>query len=131
MMGSATTQRVVIVDDSRMARTVVRRCLEIAGGRDWEFAEASDGESALKDLLRAGDLLVTDLHMPRMHGLDLVRRVRASPRLSDIRIIVVSSAADAEVSKSLEAMGARVLLKPVSPAQLADALASLDAEPQP
>lgn len=118
-------RRAVITDDSKMARTIIVRCLEIVGGGGWECVEASDGEAALK-LLRAGDLLITDLNMPRMNGLDLVRRVRASPKLADVVVLVVSSGADAEISRSLEQLGAHVLPKPITPPQVASALRSLD-----
>ncbi len=123
-------KRVLIADDSAMARTILRRCLEIAGGRDWEFTEAADGAIALGKLREgAFDLLVTDLNMPNMDGLELVRRVRASPKLNALPVVVVTSAGNDDVSKRLmDAGAASVLLKPVSPAKLASALEHLAAQ---
>ena len=117
MTSNDRTKRVVIVDDSKMARTVVRRCLEIAGGRDWVFAEAGDGELALKELLRPGDLLVTDLNMPRVDGYELIRRVRADQRLSGMPIIVVSADTDPATPRRIAALGVEAFFpKPFSPA---------------
>jgi two-component system, chemotaxis family, chemotaxis protein CheY len=121
-------KRVVIVDDSKMARTIIRRCLEIAGGRDWDFTEAESGEAALQLLKNGGELLVTDMYMPHMTGLDLVRRVRSSPRLAETKVVVVTSAADNDTRAAFQALGARVVAKPVSPAILADTLAALEKE---
>ncbi|MBI5544579.1 MAG: response regulator [Deltaproteobacteria bacterium] len=123
-------KKVLIADDSSMARSIIRRCLEIAGGRDWEYVEAPDGAAALEVLRQGGvDLLVTDLNMPTLDGLELVRRARSSPRLNGLPVVVVTSAGNPDVQKKLEEAGAAsVLLKPVSPAKLAETLASLAKE---
>jgi two-component system, chemotaxis family, chemotaxis protein CheY len=123
-------KRVVIADDSAMSRTIIRRCLEIAGDRDWEFVEAPDGGAALERVRAGGiDLLVTDLNMPVLDGLELVRRVRASPKLNGLPIVVVTSAANPVMTKLLSDAGAAaVLIKPVSPAKLAQALGDLEKE---
>jgi two-component system chemotaxis response regulator CheY len=120
-------KRVLIADDSRMARIFVRQCLEIAGLKGCEFREATQGEEALK-MLKAEpfDLLVTDLNMPVLDGERLLRHVRASPRLVDVQVMVVSSAGNPARKNSLLQAGAfAVLSKPVSPAALARALSPL------
>ncbi len=120
-------KRVLIADDSRMARMFVRQCLEIAGLKGWEFKEATQGEEALK-LLKAEpfDLLVTDLNMPVLDGERLLRHVRASPRLADLQVMVVTSAGNPVRERALLQAGAfAVLSKPVSPAALARALSPL------
>lgn len=120
-------KRIVIADDSTMARMFTRRCLEIAGCQGATFVEASNGEEALKLLKEEkADLLVTDLHMPVLDGEQLLSRILASPKLSGLPVIVITSADNPAKEKRFREMGAfAVLGKPVSPSVLAQALAPL------
>lgn len=120
-------KRVLIADDSRMARMFVRQCLEIAGLKGCEFKEATHGEEALQILKKEPfDLLVTDLNMPVLDGERLLRHVRGSPKLADLQVMVVTSAGSPAREKALLQAGAfAVLSKPVSPAALARALSPL------
>ena len=75
-------KRVVIADDSSMARAFIIKCLHVAGYHDAEIAEAKNGQEALEFLReKPADLLITDLNMPVLDGLQLVRRVSASRRM--------------------------------------------------
>lgn len=119
--------RVLIADDSATARFFCRRCLQAAGLIEAEFLEAADGAQAL-EILRAQrpDLLITDLMMPVMDGVELLRRIQASPKLHGLPVIVVSSAGNAARERELRLLGAGAVLgKPVSPAALAAALVEL------
>ncbi len=120
-------KRVLIADDSQMARTIIRRCLQIAGGRDWEFQEAANGELALAALRESPfDLLVTDLNMPVMDGIGLLRRIRASPKLAALSVLVVTSDSGSATSEELTSSGAdAILFKPLSPSRVAAVLAQL------
>ncbi len=76
---------VLVVDDEADAREVLRLALEPA----FTVLEASDGMEALHALARhEARLLITDVHMPRLDGLRLVRAIRADPRLRELPIIV-------------------------------------------
>lgn len=82
--------RILVVDDNAMMRTVMRSALERAGHR---VVLADNGEKALK--AAAGepfDLMVTDVQMPRMGGVDLVRALRKS--LPDLKVLIISGAVD-------------------------------------
>ena len=117
-------KRVVIADDSTMARAFVSKCLHIAGYHDLEVVEAKNGQEAL-ELLREQptDMLITDLSMPVLDGLQLVRRVSASPKLIGIPIVVITSVANEATEKELLDSGAKLVLrKPVSPADFAQAI---------
>ncbi len=93
---------IVVVDDSITTRTLERNILEAAG---YNVAVATDGIEAL-DLLMTEDnvsLVVTDLEMPRMNGLELCKKIR-SGRNADLPIIMVTSLGnEAEMKKGLEA----------------------------
>jgi two-component system sensor histidine kinase and response regulator WspE len=81
-------RRVLVVDDSITVREVERRLLENNG---YEVVVAVDGMDGWNAVQRASfDLLVTDVDMPRMDGLELVRRVRAAPRTAGMPIVIVS-----------------------------------------
>ncbi|OGV50596.1 MAG: histidine kinase [Lentisphaerae bacterium GWF2_52_8] len=111
--------KILIVDDSATARMFIRRCLEISGLREAEFTEAGNGEEAMS-LLKEGDVsaVFTDLNMPGMDGETLLRKVRSSPMLTELPVIIVSSAGNQAREKKLLEMGAAaVLKKPPSPAQ--------------
>ena len=117
-------KNVVIADDSALARMFIRRCLEIAGLGDANFIEASDGSEAISCMKKVhADLLVTDLTMPNMNGIELMRRISMSPRLSGTPVLVVTSAGNTEQRRELMELGVtRILSKPVSPPILIDAL---------
>ena len=93
---------IIVVDDSITTRTLERNILEAAG---YNVAVATDGIEAL-DLLLMEDnvsLLITDLEMPRMDGLELCKTIR-SGRNADLPIIMVTSLGnDTEKKKGLEA----------------------------
>lgn len=121
-------KNVVIADDSALARMFIRRCLEIAGLGEANFIEASDGSEAIACMKKIkADLLVTDLTMPNMNGIELMRKISSSPRLSGTPVLVVTSAGNEEQRKELLELGAtRILSKPISPPILIDALQEVD-----
>ncbi len=118
------TKRVVIADDSALARMFLRRCLEITGLNDAEFVEAADGAEALEKLKEVPtDLLVTDLTMPDVDGLELMRAIAASPRLNGTPVLVVTSAGNEAQREELMSLGViAILSKPINPPVVADAL---------
>lgn len=120
-------KKIVVADDSTTARMFVIRCLEIIGLNGSEFLPAANGREALELLKKDGvDLLVTDLNMPEMDGATLLKKVKASPRLHEIPVVVVSSGSNPAKNAELKKLGAlAVLEKPVSPAALLDVLGPL------
>ncbi len=82
-------RRVLIVDDSVVTRQLERRILE---GMGFEVELAVDGQDALRLLDRhVPDLIVTDVEMPRLDGLGLVRKLRKEPKTRDVPIVIVST----------------------------------------
>lgn len=71
--------RILVVDDSRVMRSIVTRTLRQAGFGDHEIIEAGDGKQALDVISSdAPDLVLSDWNMPEMNGIDLLRSLRAS-----------------------------------------------------
>jgi chemotaxis protein histidine kinase CheA len=103
-------QRILVVDDSLIARDLERSILESAG---YQVDTAVDGEDALARLhVQRYDLVVADIDMPRLDGLALIARMRATPRLADVPAIIVSSRADpADRRRGLEVGAQAYLLK--------------------
>lgn len=85
----AALPRVLVVDDSATTRSLLRSILETAG---YEVALAVDGADGWSSLqARVPDLVVCDVDMPRMNGLDLCAAVRDSPRLRGVPFVLVTS----------------------------------------
>jgi two-component system sensor histidine kinase and response regulator WspE len=84
----AGKRRILVVDDSITVREVERQLLMRHG---YDVSVAVDGKDGF-NMLRTGrfDLLVTDVDMPRMTGIELVRAVRREPKLAELPIIIVS-----------------------------------------
>jgi two-component system chemotaxis sensor kinase CheA len=94
---------VLVVDDQFTVRELQRSILEAAGYR---VATAVDGVAALQQLGGDADidLVVTDLEMPEMGGLELLRRVRSEPALASLPVVVVTSlAGEEDQQRGLEA----------------------------
>jgi two-component system OmpR family response regulator len=110
----AMTHKILIVDDDPHIRQVLSFALDKAGMRT---AEAPDGETALAAIRRERpDLVVLDINMPRMDGLELCRRLRAT---DDLPILFLSSRDD-EIDRvlGLELGGDDYVVKPFSPREV-------------
>ena len=117
---------VLIVDDSPVMRTFVRRVIELSGFAVNDYLEASDGQEALGVLEREKvDVVVTDINMPNMDGEQLVQRVEQDAALRLIPVVVVSTdQTDSRVQRMLT-LGARGYVK--KPFQPEDLRAELEA----
>jgi len=120
--------RILIVDDDPSTRFVARLILE---RENFEIIEAAHGEAALEvaGLDPLPDVVMTDLMMPIMGGLELIRRLRADPRTSAIPIVVVSSNPDAARSLKSSGLVAAIIAKPYSASELADGIRLATTEP--
>jgi two-component system, chemotaxis family, chemotaxis protein CheY len=87
--------KILVVDDFSTMRRIVKNLL-----RDLGFTntlEADDGKTALPKLQAGGiDFLVTDWNMPGMNGLDLLKAVRADPKLANMPVLMVTAEAKRE-----------------------------------
>jgi len=98
-------KNVLIVEDSKAIRSVIRIALEEAG--DFFAAEANNGFEALKMLPRRKfDLIITDINMPDINGLELIGFVKANPAYRDIPLIIVSTEKTEEDKRRGMALGA-------------------------
>ena len=113
-------KKILIVDDSATARMFVKRCLEIAGFKDAVFVEVPDGVDALEKMKEERfDIVFSDLTMPKMDGVTLLKSIKADPILQPAAVFIISSAGNPAMEKTLLDEGAlAVLKKPVSPSVL-------------
>lgn len=108
--------KILIVDDSTIARVFVKRCLNIVGFKDVKYFEASNGQEALDKLnSEPVDLVFADLGMPVMDGETLLKKMKASPKYNSIPMIIISSKSNPVGDQGLIRENAyAVLQKPVS-----------------
>jgi two-component system, chemotaxis family, chemotaxis protein CheY len=115
--GLPTGASILVVDDSRSLRMAVRVALSGAGHAVYEAADGVEGLAALS----AGrfDLIVTDLSMPEMDGIEMIRHIRRSPVHGAVPIILLTGASDPASQEAAAKAGANaLLLKPFAPDQL-------------
>ncbi len=112
--------RILIVDDSAMMRTVVRKSLDMAKVKAREVVEAKNGLEAWKQLeLRPFDIMFCDLNMPELTGDELIQRLMKDGKVLIPPIVIVSSEASMERVDCLKCdhiVG--VLRKPFSPEKI-------------
>ncbi len=98
-------KNVLVVEDSKAIRSMIRVSLEEAGG--FFAVEAGNGFEALKTLptLRF-DLIITDINMPDINGLELIGYVKSNPTYRDIPLIIVSTEKSEEDKKRGITLGA-------------------------
>jgi CheY-like chemotaxis protein len=103
-------ERILIVDDDRDARELIGQLLAEAG---YLVEVAADGFEAMAKLPRAlPDLVLTDLRMPGMHGVDLAQRIRQE---SDVPVVLTTGNETFDLCTSSEAYGAvACLMKPIN-----------------
>ena len=113
---------VLVVDDSRVIRAVIKKTLGLAGVEINELHEAQNGKEAL-DILREKqiDLVFSDIHMPEMNGVEMIEKMASDGVLRDIPVIVVSSEGSKERMGEVLEKGARAYVrKPFTPELIRD-----------
>ncbi len=103
-------RHVLVVDDSGPARLLIRQALEGWGRRTaqrLEIVEAENGFEALRELPRSAfDLVLTDVNMPTLSGLELIRMIRARPEQRSLPVVAVSTERDPEDAARARKAGA-------------------------
>jgi two-component system, chemotaxis family, chemotaxis protein CheY len=118
LRAGAGPQRVLVVDDSRSIRTLLKIYL---AGRAFDFLEAETAEEAFKLLqTQPVDLVLTDHHLEGMSSADLVARMRADPRLRRTPVLMISGERDlARLAALAKSAGVdAVISKPISCGEL-------------
>lgn len=109
-------KRIMTVDDSSSVRQMVGFTLKDAG---YEVVEAVDGQDALGKLSGKLDMIITDLNMPNMDGIELIRQVRTLPEYKFVPIIMLTTESQAgKKQEGKEAGATGWIVKPFKPDQL-------------
>ena len=107
---------ILTVDDSASVRQMVTFTLKGAG---YDVVEAKDGEDALTKLTQPIAMVITDLNMPRLDGIGLVKRLRAHAAARYVPIVMLTTESQPEKKQEARSAGATAwIVKPFRPEQL-------------
>jgi two-component system, chemotaxis family, chemotaxis protein CheY len=124
-----TMLNILIVDDSAMMRTMIKRAAALTGLPIGQIHEAANGRQALEILERHPvDALFTDINMPVMTGIELLQQVADHPRWKHMVRVIIST--DGSEARRTEADSLNVRLyveKPFRPEVMRDVLSALTA----
>jgi two-component system, chemotaxis family, chemotaxis protein CheY len=112
----------LVVDDSPVTRKMVRRAIGLCGLEVAQVHEAGDGAAALEQLVaHPVDLVLADVNMPVMNGIEMVERMMKDPRIAGIPVVIVATPlSDANIERLLDAGARAYLAKPFRPEALRD-----------
>ena len=124
---SKTLIKILIIDDSRSSRMMVKNCLKGVAGFEFEIEEGDSGSIAFeKSKPGLHDLVLMDIHMPGMDGYEAAKLIRAWERTKGrppVPIIAVTAMDPAQAAtKTIEAGCTTFVSKPLKPNVLADAI---------
>ncbi len=119
--------RVLIVDDSSVMRKIVDRSLRQAGLDLKEVFEASNGAEALARMQETRvDLILSDINMPTMDGLELVKQLQAVDNAKGVPIVMITTeAGESNVVQALSCGAKGYIRKPFSPDQIKERIIPL------
>jgi len=97
---------VLIVDDSKILRTAIKKIVRVAGVDENRIREAANGQEALDVLGKEWiDLVLLDLNMPVMDGEQFATELRKNPDLSGVAVVVVSTESNQERMERMRELG--------------------------
>ena len=118
---------VLVVDDSAAIRKILQRVLRQTGMAIRTIHEAGDGQEAL-DILRVRQpaLVLTDINMPRMDGLQFLAALKASDQWRNIPVVMITTeGGEAKVSEAVRLGAAGYVRKPFTADQIKEKLAGI------
>ena len=103
--------KILVVDDSDDTREMMAKLLEL---ESFTVVTAEDGSSGLKLANdEQPDLIITDINMPNMNGIEMIKRLRQLPRFGDVPIMAITAYGNGVAREALEAGADRAATKPV------------------
>jgi CheY-like chemotaxis protein len=119
-------KRILVVEDDNSLSVLLRLIMKVQQD-DWEVASAATGVEALAQVEKfQPDLMLLDIMMPEMDGLEVARRLKGDERYKDQKVVILSALSDPETQrKAMEAGVLEYWTKPISPDELRDGMLRL------
>jgi two-component system, chemotaxis family, chemotaxis protein CheY len=109
--------KILIVEDSPSMRKLVRDALESGGYEVWESSDGREGLQVLPEV--RPDLIITDVNMPELDGINMVREIRAQPEHRLTPVVILTTESSDDMKQAGRAAGATAwIVKPFVPHQL-------------
>ena len=126
-MTATTLLNVLIVDDSAAIRKILQRVLRQTDLPLGEFMEAGDGTEAVALLQKhTFGLILSDINMPQMDGLQLLARIKEMPALKDVPVIMITTeGGQGKVMKAVHLGAAGYVRKPFTADQIKEKLVGI------
>ena len=117
---------VLIVDDSKIMRTMILKTLQMTGITMGEVFQAANGQEGLESLEQNWiDLAIVDINMPVMNGEEMIDHMRANPEMQGLPVVVVSTEGSETRIARLEEKGVIFIHKPFEPETIRDTIVDL------
>lgn len=121
----SSTKTILVVDDSRVSRLLIRQCI-LTKNAEWQVEEAGTGEEALsKAAARQPDLVFMDVNMPGMGGLAAAEQLRA--RYPSLPLALITANVQNATRQRAVELGIGFVEKPINEARIHEQLAILEA----
>ena len=122
-----SAKTILYVEDNEFNRKLVR---DLLARTSYRLVEATDGEAGVAMALQESpNLILMDIQLPKISGLDATRRLRADPRTAQVPIIAITSyALSGDDQRALDAGASAYLAKPYSPRELLELIRKLAPE---
>ncbi len=116
--------KILTVDDSMTIRSIIKNSLK---GYDCEIHEAENGLLGLQSIIRIiPDLVILDITMPVMDGIEMLRKLRSSPRGKDMKVIMLTAESAKENIVEIAKLGVtNYIVKPFTKEQLVEKISGL------
>jgi two-component system chemotaxis response regulator CheY len=127
VLGVELESDVLVVDDSAAIRKILQRVLRQTGMAIRAIHEAGDGQEALELLkTQSIDLVLTDINMPKMDGIQLLAAIKASPRWRSIPVVMITTeGGETKVGEAVKLGAAGYVRKPFTADQIKEKLAGI------
>lgn len=121
---------ILIVDDSSSMRMIIRKIIRVSGFNIGEVLEAADGKEAIKVLTDEWiDLVLTDINMPNMNGLELISMMKKDEILQSIPVVMVTTeGSEKRVQESMKMGASGYIKKPFMPEEIKQTLSTIMGE---
>ncbi|MBW2000909.1 MAG: response regulator [Deltaproteobacteria bacterium] len=121
---------VLIVDDSSSMRAIIRKIIKVSGFNIGELLEAADGKEAIKVLTDEWvDLVLTDINMPNMSGLELISEMKKDEMLKLIPVVMVTTeGSEKRIQESMKLGASGYIKKPFLPEEIKRTLSAIMGE---